>query len=87
MMTDGNAGQAESKAGQGAGAGGPPKRYRLATAGGVRRELASVYAQFRRGEITGDEAKASTYILRTVGEMIRLDEVEARLNALEATKK
>jgi hypothetical protein len=59
------------------------KRFRLTTARGIRRELAGVYDQFRNGDIDSDTAKTATYILRTCGELLRLDEIEQRITQLE----
>jgi hypothetical protein len=55
----------------------------LGTARGIRRELASVYLEFRRGELDTDQTKTATYVLRTLLEAVRTDEIEQRLIQLE----
>jgi hypothetical protein len=59
------------------------RRFRLGDARGVRRELAALYAEFRNGVIDADTARTGAFVLRTVLESIRVDEIESRLNALE----
>jgi hypothetical protein len=59
------------------------RHLRLTTARALRRELAAVYAAFRRGDLSSEQTKTSVYVLRTLGEMLRLDEIESRLAALE----
>jgi hypothetical protein len=59
------------------------KRFRLTDARGCRRELASLYAEYRNGKITGETAKTSAYIVRALLEALRIDELEARLTTLE----
>ncbi|MCX8085606.1 MAG: hypothetical protein N3C63_01760 [Rhodocyclaceae bacterium] len=59
------------------------RRPSLGTARGVRRELAALYLELRRGQIDERHATASAYLLRCVLESIRLDEIEQRLTALE----
>ncbi|WP_131112182.1 hypothetical protein [Sulfuricystis thermophila] len=63
------------------------RRPSLGTARGVRRELASVYLELRRGEIDERHATSAAYLLRCVLESIRLDEIEQRLTALEETRR
>jgi len=59
------------------------RHLRLTSARALRRELAAVYAQFRNGALSSEQTKTSVYVLRTLGEMLRLDEIESRLAALE----
>lgn len=63
----------------------PPKdrRFRLTDARGVRRELSALYAEFRNGKIDGESARTAGFLLRTLLESIRVDEIERRLEALE----
>lgn len=63
------------------------RRFRLTDARGVRRELAALYAEMRNGEIDTDTAKAGGFLLRCLLESIRTDEIEQRLNQLEAMTK
>lgn len=58
----------------------------LGTARGIRRELASVYLEFRRGDIEADTAKTCGFILRTLLEAVRTDELESRITELEGIK-
>lgn len=62
------------------------RRPSLGTARGIRRELAAVYLEFRRGEIDCDQAKTAGFLLRTLLESVRLDEIEQRIQALEGLK-
>lgn len=66
--------------------GGFRRRPGLGTARGIRREIAATYLELRRGEIDLDTAKASGFLLRCLLEAVRLDELEKRIEALEATK-
>jgi hypothetical protein len=59
------------------------RRPSLGTARGVRRELAAVYLEFRRNQIDAETAKTAGFILRTLLESIRMDEIERRIEALE----
>lgn len=63
------------------------RRPSLGTARGVRRELAALYLELRRGEIDERHATSAAYLLRCVLESIRLDEIEQRLTALEETRR
>jgi hypothetical protein len=62
------------------------RRPSLTNARGIRRELASVYMEFRRGELTTDEAKTSGFLLRCLLESVRTDEIERRIAQLEGIK-
>ena len=57
----------------------------LGTARGIRRELASVYLELRRGEIDNDGAKTCAFVLRTILEAVRVDALEERIIELEKT--
>lgn len=59
------------------------RRPSLGTARGVRRELAALYLELRRGEIDEKHATSAAYLLKTILEAIRLDEIETRLARLE----
>lgn len=65
--------------------GGPPapRRFRLTSARGVRKELAGLYGELRSGKVQPEVARAGGFILRTVLESLRLDEVERTLEQLE----
>lgn len=60
-----------------------PRRYRLTDARGIRRELSSLYSQYRNGDLTGEHARTCTFILRTLLESIRIDDIDNRLKSLE----
>lgn len=62
------------------------RRPALTDARGVRRELASVYLEFRRGELDARQANTAAFLLRCLLEAIRTDDLEARLSALEQKK-
>lgn len=64
--------------------GGMPKRLRLSTARDVRRELHRLYSLLMAGELDTDTARTGGFLLRTMLESIRTDELETRLTALEA---
>jgi len=59
------------------------RRPSLGNARGVRRELAALYLELRRGEIDERHATSGAYLLRCILESIRIDEIEQRLTALE----
>ena len=61
-----------------------PKRLRLSTARDVRRELHRLYSMLMAGELDTDTARTGGFLLRTMLESIRTDELETRLTALEA---
>lgn len=63
--------------------GGFRRKPSLGTARGIRRELASVYLELRRGDIDIETAKASGFLLRTLLEAVRSDEIERRICELE----
>ena len=59
------------------------RRFRLTSARAVRRELAGLYAELRNGQVTEDHARAAGFLLRSLLEALRIDEVEARISELE----
>ena len=63
-----------------------PRIGRLNTVGGVVTELGRVYRQARRGELDMGEAKALTYILRELRCALEANDIERRLDELEATR-
>lgn len=67
--------------------GGFIRRPSLGTARGVRRELAAVYLEFRRGGLDTEQAKTAGFLLRCLLESIRTDEIERRLCLLEEMTK
>lgn len=60
-----------------------PKRLRLTTARDVRRELHRLYALLMDGKLDTDTARTGGFLLRTLLESIRTDELETRITALE----
>ncbi|MDD2743772.1 MAG: hypothetical protein PHV02_16015 [Rhodocyclaceae bacterium] len=63
--------------------GGYVRKPSLGTARGIRRELAQTYLEFRRGQIDAEQTKTATFVLRTLLEAVKLDEIERRLIELE----
>jgi len=59
------------------------KRLRLGNLKEVRREMAAVYAEARRGDIPAQEATRLVYMLISISNMIRDSELEERIIALE----
>lgn len=60
-----------------------PKRLRLASARDIRRELARLYGQLLSGDIDNETARSAGFLLRTLLESVRVDEIERRLILLE----
>jgi hypothetical protein len=60
-----------------------PKRIKLTTVRGVRREMASVYADCRQGRLDPSIGSRLTYILIAVAKVLEVSDLEARLIALE----
>lgn len=59
---------------------------KLSTIIGVRKEMARVYRDSRRGDIPVNQGSKLVYMLKMVGELIKdgsLDELAERLEALE----
>lgn len=63
-----------------------PRQFRLTNARAIRRELAVLYADLRNGKIDSDLAKTGAYLLRTILEALRTDEIEARIDELEGLR-
>lgn len=61
----------------------PRSRLRLGTISEVRRELARLYIEARRGEIETSTATRLAYMLTSLANMIRDSEMEKRIEALE----
>lgn len=59
------------------------RRFRLTSARGIRRELSALYSEFRNGQIDADTARTGAFVLRTLLESVRVDELESRIAALE----
>jgi hypothetical protein len=59
------------------------RRFTLNTARDVRRELANLYSRFQNGKIDADMARTGAFVLRTLLEGIRIDEIERRLVEIE----
>lgn len=59
-------------------------RLKLETAANVRRELARIYRETRRGELKPETATKLAYLLDLMARMIERTELEARIAALEA---
>lgn len=49
----------------------------------VAREMAKIYRATRRGELPSQEGTRLTYILRQLGDMLELVDLEQRVEALE----
>lgn len=69
----------------------PPRRLasprlKLETVGNVRRELARIYREARRGELATQEATRFAYLLDLMSRMIERGELERRVEALEAQR-
>lgn len=60
-----------------------PRRFRLTSARGVRKELSGLYARMINDETNPEVARVGAYVLRTRLEAIRLDVIEAELKRLE----
>lgn len=58
-------------------------RKRLGTQAGVRREVQRVYAQVDQGLITGMEAVRRVRVLTAIATVLRSEELEQRVRALE----
>lgn len=64
----------------------PPRRppgISLTKVGHVRDELARVYREARRGDLSTNEAGKLTYILMAIKSVIETGELERRIEALE----
>ena len=65
----------------------PPKnkRIQLSTVDHVRREMMRVYQDARNGMIATQDATRLTYILTSIRQTIEVSDLEARIEALEAS--
>jgi hypothetical protein len=61
-----------------------PKRLRLGTLRDVRREMAHVYADMRRGLLPAATGARFVYVLDKMRTAVVADELEGRIVALEA---
>lgn len=61
-----------------------PRRIDLSTLRDVRLELAAVYRKMDSGEIESQEGTRRAYVLKTIGEIIELSDLERRIKELEA---
>lgn len=64
----------------------PSPRLKLETVANVRRELARIYREARRGELKVDHATRLAYLLDLMARMIERSELEARIAALETAR-
>lgn len=62
----------------------PSPRLKLETVRDVRRELARIYREARRGELKPETATKLAFLLDLTARMIERNELEARIEALEA---
>jgi len=62
-----------------------PRRYRLGTMGGIRRELSQVYKLARSGELELQSATKLAFILSTLSKISEAELLEDRLVRLEHT--
>ncbi len=56
---------------------------RLATAADIRREMADLYRQARAGQVEIGDASRLGYLLTQLAQMVRIDDLEQRTDALE----
>ena len=59
------------------------KRLKLETASHVRRELAKIYRETRRGELPTQTATRLAYLLEVLSRQIERSDLEKRIEALE----
>jgi len=64
----------------------PSKRLKLETAAHVRRELARIYREARREEISTQTATRLAYLLEVLSRQIERTDLEKRIEALEEGK-
>ena len=60
-----------------------PRRPVLQTLPDVRREMARVYREMRRGRIETQDATRMTYVLSQIAKIIQTAELDARIEAVE----
>ncbi len=69
---------------------GPPptckRRIDLSSLRDVRIELAAVYRKIDAGEIESSDGSRRAYVLKTIGDIIELSELERRIAELEERK-
>ena len=51
---------------------------------GVSAELRKIYRERRNDKIANDDARCLTHILKTMSDILKVSDLEARLEALEA---
>lgn len=61
----------------------PPRRIDLSTLRDVRIELANVYRQIDAGAIESQDGSRRAYVLKTIGDIIEMAELEKRIETLE----
>ncbi len=61
-------------------------RLKLGSVADVKRELARLYREARRGEITTQTATRLAYLLNMMAQLIESAELEKRVEAIEATQ-
>lgn len=61
----------------------PARRVDLSTLRDVRLELAAVYRKIDAGEIESSDGSRRAYVLKTIGDIIELAELEKRIQELE----
>lgn len=60
-----------------------PKMPRLQTLRDAARELAAVYRQVKRGDLTEEAGRSRAYVLRSLGDLIEVADLEQRITMLE----
>lgn len=60
-----------------------PRRFRLNTMRGIRREMTAVYREARTGKLDVGEACKYGFLLATLGKLSEAELLEARIEALE----
>ena len=60
-----------------------PKRIKLTTVRGVRREMATVYADCRQGRVDPVIGSKLTYMLTSIAKVLEASDLEQRIAALE----
>lgn len=63
----------------------PPRRGDLQTLAGVKLEMARVYRRMKTGKIKTQDGTRLAYVLTCVAKLIETSELQARLEAIEAT--
>ena len=64
-----------------------PRIGRLDSMSAIRREMAKIYRQTRRGKIDINDATKLAFLLRTLAEMVASEIIERRLDNVEAKAK